>query len=169
MAIQEEFIQEEKMIASKVLNVGKNMVSYVFNHLPKFPEDFIKAQNQAANSTPKTGRQLHANKPKFEDIEINKENIKDFESVARKRRINYSLKKMTTPQPDGTVKEQYIVTFKAKDAKAMNAAMSEYMKKAMSRQEKPRLAEQLKRKIEQAMDRNKVQERTKTKSREATL
>ena len=55
------------------------------------------------------------------NIEITDNNIRSFEKIARKYRIQYSLKKDRSKEPP-----QYLVFFRAKDEAVMTAAFKEY-------------------------------------------
>lgn len=68
-----------------------------------------------------TLKALKASEPNLTSIEITDQNIRDFDRVARKYRVDYALKK----DKSGLVPKYYIF-FRAKDAASLNAAFTEY-------------------------------------------
>ena len=66
------------------------------------------------------------------NIEITNKNIKDFERIARKYGVDFSLKKDKT----GNI-PKYLVFFKARDGDALTAAFKEYTAKTDRKKEKP--------------------------------
>ena len=165
--IQGEMANSQGRFAEKAFSAGKGLAVMIFEKLPKFPRDFPETITQDNQ-----GKQTLKNEVKDKeliDIPINKDNIKDFESTARKHKVDYTLKKVETPLEDGSVKESYLVYFQAKDSKKLNAAMKAYSKRIVDKSKKPSLEEKLKRTIELAKSKDKERGREKSKTREAVL
>ena len=66
------------------------------------------------------------------NIEITKDNIKAFESTAKKYGIDFALKKDSTEIPP-----RYLVFFKGRDADALTAAFKEFSAKKLTQEQKP--------------------------------
>jgi len=66
------------------------------------------------------------------NLEITDSNIKSFDRVARKYGVDYAVKKDRSVSPP-----KYLVFFKARDADALTAAMTEFTAKAVDRTKKP--------------------------------
>lgn len=66
------------------------------------------------------------------NIEITDSNIKSFDRVARKYGVDYAVKKDRSVSPP-----KYLVFFKARDADALTAAMTEFTAKTVDRTKKP--------------------------------
>ena len=90
------------------------------------------------------------------NIEITDKNIKSFEQVARKYGVDYALKKDTTG-----VLPRCLVFFKARDADALNAALSEYTGQKMRVKEHSKLREKLRAPIEQIITHKKQREQSR--------
>ena len=71
------------------------------------------------------------------NIEITKDNIKAFESTAKKYNIDFSLKKVKGEQT------RYLVFFKGRDADVMTAAFQEFSAKKLNRDKKPSIRKAL--------------------------
>jgi hypothetical protein len=80
-------------------------------------------------------RSLSRRGASLKDIEITEDNIKSFERVARRYRVDFSLKKDVS-QPD-----RWLVFFRAKDADALTAAFREFSARTLGqkRTQKPSL------------------------------
>jgi len=75
------------------------------------------------------------------------------------------MKKITTPQADGTDKVQYAVFYKAKNANVMNQALTAYQKRVADRKKNPPLLDKLKAKLQKSKAQNRERTREKTKTR----
>ena len=70
---------------------------------------------------------------KLESIPITSENIKDFETFARKHGVKYELVKDSSVDPP-----KWLALFRAKDIDAMPAALGEFVQKTLNKEaEKP--------------------------------
>ena len=93
------------------------------------------------------------------NIKISEDNIADFERIAKKYDIDYSLKKDKSQDPP-----VYLVFFKARDADVMTAAFEEYARNDLKeRDELPResIRERLQQKKEILQKRDRPKNRTK--------
>ena len=79
-----------------------------------------------------TLKQLMKQNTGVSNIEITNDNIKAFESTAKKYGIDFALKKDTTETPP-----RYLVFFKGRDADAMTAAFKEFSAKKLTQEKKP--------------------------------
>lgn len=81
--------------------------------------------NKARSPTTKHGNQsiksLTKNGAAIENVEISGDNIGSFKKIARKYNVDFALKKDSNSEPPN-----WIVFFKCKDAKALDAAFKEY-------------------------------------------
>ena len=93
------------------------------------------------------------------NIEIKDENIKSFESVARKYGIDFAVKKDLSETP-----AKYLVFFKSRDADCMTAAFNEFSAKQLDQsRKKPSLTQTLQKMMEKV--KNQVLDQTKHKDR----
>ena len=98
------------------------------------------------------------------NIEITDNNIKDFEKVAKKYGIDFSLKRDKSVDPP-----RYFVFFKARDVDVMTAAFREYagveLKKKQAK--KPSVRKKLQKSVERkAKHRQRVKQRQKSRGQE---
>jgi hypothetical protein len=94
------------------------------------------------------------------NIEIKEENIKSFESIARKYGIDFAVKKDISEQMS-----KYLVFFKNRDADAMTAAFREFSARQLNKSEqKPSIMQALQRAMEKV--KTPVFERSRERERE---
>ena len=79
------------------------------------------------------------------NVELSGEDIKAFERVARKYGVDYAVKKVKGDSP------RFLIFFKARDADALNAALSEYTGQKMRGKEHSKLREKLRAPIERVV------------------
>ena len=89
------------------------------------------------------------------NVELSGEDIKAFERVARKYGVDYAVKKVKGDAP------RFLIFFKARDADALNAALSEYTDQKMRGKEHDRLREKLRAPIEQIITHKKQREQSR--------
>lgn len=121
------------------------------------------SMKQAERSVPRgkqTVAQLMDQKQGLTNIEITNRNIKSFERVANKYKIDFALKKDKSVDPP-----RYLVFFKAKDVDVMTAAFKEFSTKELIKMNKPSIQKRLTRYKQKAKNQNKQRERTKQKER----
>ena len=107
-----------------------------------------------------TLKQLMKQNAGVSNIEITKDNIKAFESTAKKYGIDFALKKDATESPP-----RYLVFFKARDADALTAAFKEFSAKKLSREQKPSIRKALAAFRDKAKQLNANREKVKKKER----
>ena len=89
------------------------------------------------------------------NVELSGEDIKAFERVARKYGVDYAVKKVKGDAP------RFLIFFKARDADALNAALSEYTDQKMRGKEHSKLREKLRALIEQIITHKKQREQSR--------
>ena len=107
-----------------------------------------------------TLKQLAKQNAGVSNIEVTKDNIKAFESTAKKYGIDFALKKDTTESPP-----RYLVFFKGRDADAMTAAFKEFSAKKLSREKKPSIRKAITAMKEKAAAKNAERGKLKNKER----
>ena len=111
-----------------------------------------------------TLRQLMKQNTGVSNIEITGENIKAFESTAKKYGIDFALKKDATESPP-----RYLVFFKGRDADVLTAAFKEFSAKKLTQEKKPSIRKLLSTLKEAAQGRNAERAKVKNKDREVSL
>lgn len=122
-----------------------------------------QAANKAEKAVPRgkqTVGQLMDQKQGLTNIEITNRNIKSFERVANKYKIDFALKKDKSADPP-----RYLVFFKAKDMDVMTAAFKEFSAKELTKLNKPSIQKRLTKYQQKSKDQDKQRERTKQKDR----
>ena len=109
-------------------------------------------------------KQLMKQNAGVSNIEITKDNIKAFESTAKKYGIDFALKKDSTETPP-----RYLVFFKGRDADALTAAFKEFSAKKLTQEQKPSIRKALATFREAAKQLNANRQKTKHKDREVSL
>lgn len=107
-----------------------------------------------------TLKQLAKQNAGVSNIEVTKDNIKAFESTAKKYGIDFALKKDATESPP-----RYLVFFKGRDADAMTAAFKEFSAKKLSREKKPSIRKAITTMKEKAAAKNAERGKLKNKER----
>ena len=102
-----------------------------------------------------TVRQLVGQNQGVSNVELSGEDIKAFERVARKYGVDYAVKKVKGDSP------RFLIFFKARDADALNAALSEYTGQKMRGKEHSKLREKLRAPIEQIITHKKQREQSR--------
>ena len=89
------------------------------------------------------------------NVELSGEDIKAFERVARKYGVDYAVKQVQGDSP------KYLIFFKARDADALTAALSEYTSRKMRGKDHSKLREKLRTPIEQIIMHKKQREQSR--------
>ena len=92
----------------------------------------MKKQRDKQPHGKQTLKQLMKQNTGVSNIEITEDNIKAFESTAKKYGIDFALKKDTTENPP-----RYLVFFKGRDADVLTAAFKEFSAKKLTQDKKP--------------------------------
>ena len=128
----------------------------------------LLAQMKKQKDKPPQGKQslkqLMKQNAGVSNIEITKDNIKAFESTAKKYGIDFALKKDTTETPP-----RYLVFFKGRDADALTAAFKEFSAKKLTQDRKPSIRKLLSTLKEAAQGRNAERAKVKNKDRLAII
>ena len=111
-----------------------------------------------------TLKQLMKQNTGVSNIEITKDNIKAFQSTAKKYGIDFALKKDATETPP-----RYLVFFKGRDADALTAAFKEFSAKKLTQDRKPSIRKALAAFREKAKELNASRQQTRNKDREVSL
>ena len=99
-----------------------------------------------------------------ESVEINKNNIKSFDRVARKYNVDYALYKDVTENPP-----KYLIFFKARDRDTMTMAFKEFVNENNKKQEKKSMKQKLKEYKDLSREINKKRAKDRHRSRERSL
>ena len=105
-------------------------------------------------------KQLMKQNAGVSNIEITKDNIKAFESTAKKYGIDFALKKDSTETPP-----RYLVFFKGRDADALTAAFKEFSAKKLTQEQKPPIRKLIVSLKEKAAALNTQRDKVKNKDR----
>ena len=119
-----------------------------------------KGQLTKAPHGKQTLKQLMKQNAGVSNIEITKDNIKAFESTAKKYGIDFALKKDSSEQPP-----RYLVFFKGRDADALTAAFKEFSAKKLNKEQKPSIRKLLSSLKEKAASLNAQRDKVKNKDR----
>ena len=111
-----------------------------------------------------TLKQLMKQNTGVSNIEITKDNIKAFQSTAKKYGIDFALKKDATESPP-----RYLVFFKGRDADVLTAAFKEFSAKKLTQEKKPSIRKLLSTLKEAAQGKNAERAKVKNKDREVSL
>lgn len=133
-----------------------------------------KAIRESLHLVKKVGASVHESSPKgkqslsklkaqgvtLSNVEITKDNIKSFDTVAKKYKIEYALMKQNGSDPP-----RYYVFFKGADAELLDAAFREYARKEFSLDEKGSVRDTLESIDKERSERVPKKERAKTKAK----
>ena len=151
--MQEEVTQ--KVIALSV-KTGKGAAKLTEQTLQKAIQQFLKQYQKSRTPHGKqTMRQLMRQNAGVSNIEITNDNIKAFESTAKKYNIDFSLKKVKGEQT------RYLVFFKGRDADVMTAAFREFSAKKLNRDKKPSVRKALAAAKDKAKQLNEARDKVK--------
>ena len=148
------YIKTGKLTAEVLQKAIKKLLSQAKKELDR----------QAILHGKQTLKQLMMQNTGVSNIEITKDNIKAFESTAKKYGIDFALKKDATETPP-----RYLVFFKGRDADALTAAFKEFSAKKLTQDKKPSIRKALAAFREKAKELNASRQQTKHKDREVSL
>ena len=120
----------------------------------------MKKQKDKQPHGKQTLKQLMKQNTGVSNIEITGDNIKAFESTAKKYGIDFALKKDTTENPP-----RYLVFFKGRDADVLTAAFKEFSAKKLTQDKKPSIRKLLSDFKEKAAAMNAQRAKVKNKDR----
>jgi len=155
--LQEEV--NEKVIALSI-KTGKLSAEVLQKSMKFFLSQVKKQANKRQMPHGKqTLKQLMKQNAGVSNIEITKDNIKAFESTAKKYNIDFSLKKVKGEQT------RYLVFFKGRDADVMTAAFQEFSAKKLNREKKPSIRKALAAAKDKAKQLNAARDKVKKMDR----
>ena len=146
------YIKTGKLTAQTLQKAMKSLLAQGKKQLSKQPQG------------KQTLKQLVKQNAGVSNIEITEDNIKAFESTARKYGIDFALKKDTTETPP-----RYLVFFKGRDADVLTAAFKEFSAKKLTQEKKPSIRRLLSTLKEAAQGKNAERAKVKNKDREVSL
>ena len=153
---------EQKTIALSVRS-GRMTASV----LQKALRSFLESQKHKSHQLPH-GKQslktLMKQNVGVSSIEVSNDNIKQFESTAKKYDIDFALKKDSSLDPP-----RYIVFFKGRDTDVMTAAFKEFSNKNLQIEQKPSIRKLISQMKEKALNLTKHKELVKNKDRGVEL
>ena len=149
--MQEKITQDTIALSVKV---GKGAAKLTEQALQKAIKKFLEQKNTVPHGK-QTMRQLMKQNAGVSNIEITNDNIKAFESTAKKYGIDFSLKKVKGEQP------RYLVFFKSRDADALTAAFQEFSAKKLNREKKPSIRKALAAAKDKAKQLNEARDKVK--------
>ena len=156
------------MVSTSKMSAGvlaRAMQRFLANEHQALNRHAIERQNAKAQEHGKMKfKDLMAQNAGAESIEINNDNIRSFDKVARKYNIDYALKKDATQDPP-----KYFIFFKARDRDAMTQAFREFVKKNELEKEKKPMKQKLKEYEEMRKKLNKQRAKEKHKHKERSL
>ena len=134
--------------------MGKGTAKLTEQALQKAIKKFLEQKNAPPHGK-QTMRQLMKQNAGVSNIEITNDNIKAFESTAKKYGIDFSLKKVKGEQP------RYLVFFKSRDADAMTATFQEFSARRLNREKKPSIRKALAAAKDKAKQLNEARDKVK--------
>jgi len=149
--LQEKITQDTIALSIKV---GKGAAKLTEQALQKAIKKFLEQKNATPHGK-QTMRQLMKQNAGVSNIEITHDNIKAFESTAKKYNIDFALKKVKGEQP------RYLVFFKGRDADVMTAAFQEFSAKKLGRDKKPSIRKALAAAKDKAKQLNEARDKVK--------
>ncbi len=164
----------QEQVNEKTIALQVNTAKITGRELKKLLAMYLRNQNQkkmnkkGSKKVKPLGKTTLENLSKkydgLKNIEINENNIKDFEKVAKKYNLEYALKK-----DDKSVPPTYFVFFKGKDLDVIDFAFREYIKSDLVKknENRPSLRAMLKEMVEKAkgMNKDKAKKLDKEQSR----
>ena len=150
----------EKVVAISIK--GTKLTAEMLQKAIKFMLSQIKKQidQPTQHRGKQTLKQLMKQNAGVSNIEITDENIKAFESTAKKYGVDFALKKDATETPP-----RYLVFFKGRDADVLTAAFKEFSAKKLTQEQKPSIHKALASFREAAKQLNANRQKVKNKDR----
>lgn len=123
-----------------------------------------KNKSHELHRSKQTMKQLMRHNTGVSNIEVTKDNIKAFESTAKKYGIDFAVKKDISVSPP-----RYLVFFKGRDADVLTAAFKEFSARNLAKEKKPSIRKLLKTMKEKAQQKTRQREKVKTRERGVEL
>ena len=140
---------EQKTIALSVRS--ERMTASV---LQKALRSFLESQKHKSHQLPhgkQSLKSLMKQNVGVSSIEVSNDNIKQFESTAKKYNIDFALRKDSSLDPP-----RYIVFFKGRDTDVMTAAFKEFSNKNLQIEQKPSIRKLISQMKEKTMNYTKI-------------
>lgn len=151
----------EKVVALSIKTT--KLTAEVLQKAMKLALSQMKKELEKPQKGKQSLRQLMKPGDKVTNMEITDDNIKSFDSVAKKHHIDYNVKKITGKDAEIPT---YLVFFKAKDVDVVTEAFREYSAKKLNREERPAIREELAAMKEKAAAQNAERATVKKKEKE---
>ena len=158
--MQEEVTQRTVALCVEATKLSAGMLQQAMKKVLDEMQKGVTGRKTKLHHGKQTLRQLMKHNTGVSNIEITDQNIRDFDRVARKYRVDYALKK----DKSGLV-PKYYVFFRAKDAASLNAAFTEYSG-VVTKEKKPSVLQKLRSLIVRAPVLNQNRERQKERGQE---
>lgn len=135
--MQEEVEQRSLTLSVNTAKMtGRIFKSAVTKYLTHRKEKQHEKQQGVRYVGKQSVRRLVGQNQGVSNIELNDPSIKDFERIARRYGVDYAIKKVKGA-------DKCLIFFKARDADALNAALSEYAERRVKQQDRPSLLSKL--------------------------
>lgn len=133
--MEEEVTQKTIMLSIKATKLTAEVLrnalrKYLAAQQKKIPNPYMKGKQPY--------KELKKQNVELSHIEINDQNIRSFDRVAREFKIDYSLKKDNSEKPP-----KYLVFFKGRDTDTMNLAFKKFIGKQMRKKKQPSIRRKL--------------------------
>lgn len=145
-------------MSSDVLKAA--MRKYLYEHRQSKQMHRMNRKEQSVPTGKQSLKDLLKQGAELSNIPVTEKNIKDFDRVARKYGIDYSLKRDKSKTPP-----EYLVFFKARDAEVMTAAFKEYAGVTLRKKSKPSLVQKLQTYRKRAAQKHRERTRQRQKDR----
>ena len=110
---------------------GRTIIAGIRKYLQHREKVKMKKARDPAVHGKQSVKQLLGQNQGATNVEIDKESIRDFEKLAKKYGVDFTLRKDKTTQPP-----HYIVIFKAKDADNLEQAFREFTAKTLTKEQR---------------------------------
>lgn len=133
----------EEEVTQKTIALSVKATKVTADVLRMMLRKYLAGQKQKGRNPYKKGKQTYNQLQKqgigLRHIDITDDNIKSFERVAKRYKIDFALEKEDTGKNPPT----YYVFFKAPDEDTINLAFKKFVGKQMQRKDKPSIMEKL--------------------------
>lgn len=129
--MQEEVEQKSLMLSVNATKfTGRVFKAAITRYLAHVKEQKHEKQQGVRHFGKQTVKQLVGQNQGVSNVELNDPSIRDFERVARKYGVDYAIKRVKGS-------DKYLIFFKARDADALQASLSEYANQRVKKQSRP--------------------------------
>ena len=133
----------EEEVTQKTIALSVKATKVTADVLRGMLRKYLAQQKHTGRNPYKRGKQTYSQLKKqgvgLSHIDITDENIKSFERVAKKYKIDFAMEKENTRKSPPT----YYVFFKAPDEDTMNLVFKKYVGKQMKKKDNPSIMEKL--------------------------